>query len=882
MAMPGYDWKGVEPNWQQWWLDDKIFEFDQSHDAVGLPYLVDNPPRYASGALHVGHAVHYAHIDMAARYKRMAGYNVMFPLCFDTNGIPIEERVERMLGVTRLDIDRHDFIDKCREFASQNIEDMTHQFTILGCSMDPSVYYQTDAPYYRRVTQISFLEMFKRDLVYKGTYPVNWCPRCLTALADAEVEYRDRDSKFNDVPFIVEETGEEVVISTTRPELLCTCQMVAIHPSDPRKDHLVGKHMITPIYKKRVPIVEDDAVDPEKGTGIVMICSIGDKEDMEWIRKHHLRFDMAIDDEGRMTEVAGKYVGMKTDEAKEAIIRDLDEAGLLRDQSPTLQSVGSCWRCHTAIEFLVKPQWFLKSMPYKYHVHERADELNWYPEHMRQRLDDWVNSLEWDWVISRQRYFATPIPLWECEGCDEVIPATEEMCYVDPTIDMPPVNECPKCGGHLRGCEDVFDTWMDSSISPVYIAFWKRDEEKFRRFFPTGLRPQAHDIIRTWAYYSLLRSHLLFENRPWNDIMIDGFILSTDGTPMHASLGNAIDPVETLEEYGGDVMRYLSSLCALGQDNNFKPQDLVRGRRFVLKFWNVQQFIGSALERAPAEGTDAPPTSPIDKWILHLLAELVERARDAYDGFDFAPVMRDVEFFIWHELADHYIELVKSRVYAGDDPAVFGVLRTLGIATTKLLAPILPMVTEEVYQKLYKELDGAVSVHISKFPEPPTTEPEAVPAGEFAKTVAAAVRNWKSDQGIPLNAPLASVQLITSKADLEDISRDLGAAIVTEELTFAAEDPTLKEEPKALKPVHARIGPEFRQQAKEILGHIASADPAEVASALRQGGWTVQLSGGEAVTLTDEYLSVESGWFSHGHEVETITVDDIVVVMSRK
>jgi valyl-tRNA synthetase len=462
-----------------------------------------------------------------------------------------------------------------------------------------------------------------------------------------------------------------------------------------------------------------------------------------------------------------------------------------------------------------------------------------------------------------------------------VVLAEEEQCYVDPTVDDPPVSECPKCGGALKGCEDVFDTWMDSSVSPVYISYWKRDEERFRKYFATGLRPQAHDIIRTWAYYSLLRSHLLFENRPWTDIMIDGFILSPDGTPMHASLGNVIDPIETLEEYGGDVMRYLSALCALGQDNNFKPQDLVRGRRFVQKFWNVQQFIGSAMEKAPEGALDAPPTSLVDLWVLDKLSTLIGRVQDSYDKFDFAPVMRDVEYFVWHELADHYIELVKSRMYKGDDPAVFGTLRTVGLAVTKLLAPILPCVTEEVYQQLYGKADGAKSVHVSAFPGAPDTDGSALEAGEFIKEIAAAVRRWKSEEGMALNEPLAAVQVLTEMEGASAASGDLQSAIVAEDLSFAREDPTLHEEPRALRPVHSKLGPEFRAAAKEVVGLIGSADPAEAATALRSGGWQVTLSSGDEARLTTEHVTVESGWVSHGHAVDTLTVGDAVVVITR-
>ncbi len=879
--MAGYDWREVEPKWQEWWREKGVYEFDQSQAAADRSYLIDNPPRYASGGLHVGHAVHYTHIDMAARYKRMRGYNVMFPLCFDTNGIPIEERVERKLGVTRLDLDRHEFIEMCREFADRNIEDMTREFEILGFSMDRSVYYQTDAPYYRRITQLSFIEMYRRGLVYKGTFPVNWCPRCLTALADAEVEYKDRESKFNNLVFRISETGEEIIIATTRPELLCTCQMVALHPSDERTSELAGKHMITPLYEREVPVVADAAVDPEKGTGIVMICSIGDKEDLQWILKHDLEFEMAIDEEGRMTQKAGKYRGMKAKEAREAIIQDLKEANLLRGQAPTIQSVGSCWRCKTTVEYLRKPQWFLKSTEFADCVLEHARELNWHPEHMRQRLEDWVNSLEWDWVISRQRYFGTPIPLWECE-CGEVVIAEEEQCYVDPTKDDPPVDECPECGGQLKGCEDVFDTWMDSSISPAYISFWKRDENKFKHYFPTGLRPQAHDIIRTWAYYSLLRSHLLFDSKPWKEVMIDGFILSPDGTPMHASLGNVIDPLETLENYGADVMRYLAALCALGQDNNFRPQDLVRGRRFMEKFWNIQQFTRLALENRQGESEVEEPQSVLDRWILDRLTSLVEDVKADYDRFDFAPVLRKVQDFVWHEFADHYIELVKSRVYSGENPGVFITLRNVGLATTKLLAPMFPHITEEVYQKLYREREDQDSIHLAHFPEAEWRFPEAREVGEFAKDVASEIRSWKSDNGLSLNSPLKSVEIIAEIQGAEEASEDIKAAAGAEELVIVEEDPTLHQEPQDIRPVHSRIGPRFRSNTGYVIEQIENREPKEILDQLEENGeWIIELPDGSEGAITKEDIEIESRWVSHGATVETLQVPKAVIVISR-
>jgi len=655
MTKQTYDQISLEKKWQNTWKTMQIYTFDpQSTKPV---YSIDVPPRYASGPLHAGHAVHYTHIDFAARYKRMQGYNVFFPLCFDVNGIPIEERVERERNITRKDIDRHAFTKLCSEFAEKNIGIMKEQFAILGESMDSSIYYQTDAEYYRRITQISFLNLYDKGYIYKGKFPVNWCPRCMTAMADAEVTYKTNTTKLNTIKFYFskeqpqhiteypgiqqDENGTYIEIATTRPELLPSCQIVAVHPTDERAPWLVDQEVKVPLFQKTVKIVEDEAVDPTFGTGLVMICTIGDKEDLNWVFKYKLPLEMSIDEEGCMTKRAEKYQGLPIKEARKEIIEDLKTQHLLLTQTPLDQNVGVCWRCKTTVEFINANQWFLKTTPFKELVLHASDTMNWFPEYMKIRLEEWVNSLEWDWVISRQRYFATPIPLWECETCNEVVLARPEDCYVDPTIDKPPVDRCPKCGGILKGNEDVFDTWMDSSISPLYNTFWNRDDTLFQKLYPMSVRPQAHDIIRTWAFYTILRCHLITDEKPFENIMMGGFILSEDGTPMHASLGNVIDPLKIITEYGTDAFRCYAASCSLGEDNAFRVKDVIRGTRLLRKLWNVQQFIHniSTHETAPKKPTDL---IDIDKWILTKYSQVVTKCTNAFDVFDYAQAMKEV------------------------------------------------------------------------------------------------------------------------------------------------------------------------------------------------------------------------------------------------
>lgn len=871
MSMENYERKAVEEKWQNNWEQWKLYHFDK--ESTKPVYSVDNPPRYASGPLHVGHATHYTHIDFAARYRWQRGFNVLFPLCVDVNGMPIEVNVEKERGIRMRDTPRQEFIRLCKEFADKNIDNIVNQFKILGCCMDPSIFYRTDAEYYRRLTQITFLRLYERELIYKGLAPVNWCPRCGTALADAEVEYQDRQTKLNYIHFGIEGADEDVLVATTRPELICTCQLAAVSPKDESKQHLIGKKLITPIYGKEVEIVADDKVDMEFGTGLVMICSIGDKDDLEWIYRYNLPIEAGIDGAGKMTSVAGDYSGMEIAEAKEAVIADLRTNGLLSKQEDLEQSVGACWRCHTPIEFLQVPQWFLRTLDAKEDVLRLADELQWFPEFMKTRLQDWVNSLNRDWVISRQRYFATPIPIWECNSCGDIVLAKEEDCYIDPTVTAPPVDACPECGEKLAGCPDVFDTWMDSSISPLFITFWERDNELHQKIFPTSLRPQSHDIIRTWAFYTLLRSHYLTGQRPWDDIMIDGFILGPDGRPMHASDGNVVDPLELLEEHGTDAWRYYSATVSLGEDSAIRVKDVVHGSRFCTKLWNVEKFVSKYVKgqmSMPVEELRTP-----DKWILTKYSRMVEEVTEHYDNFQFDKAIRKIEAFAWHVLADHYVEMVKHR----EDDALSFTMYEIGLGIIKLLAPITPHICDEIYEAVYKEFDGAESITISDWPEPVFTDEDEEEKGELVKDIISAVRNWKSEKGFALSTEIELVEIIGSKVQyILGCEEDVAA-------TLKAKDILLKEEadvievPVQIKPVHAIIGPHFREHAKEVTEKLTSLLPEELAPAIETGGLGIQLENGETVKIEKEMVEIVKAPMLDGKAIHPLTVGDLLILI---
>jgi valyl-tRNA synthetase len=799
----------------------------------------------------------------------------MFPLCFDVNGTPVEVKVEKKYNINKLAIPRQEYIKLCEEFANSFIQEMTRQFEVLGESMDPTVYYQTNAPYYRRITQLSFLKMLKKGLAYKGTYPVNWCPRCITALADAEVEHESNVTKLNFLKFTLKGTSEHILIATTRPELLCTCQLIAVHPKDEGLKHLVGKVAIVPFFGKEVKIIADDKVDPAFGTGIVMICTIGDKTDLEWVMKYNLPLEKGIDEQGRMTDLAGKYSGMAIKDARAAVISDLKEAGILVKQEDQPQNVGICWRCHTTIEFLQVEQWFIRTMDFKQEILELADEINWFPEFMKVRLKDWVNSLQWDWVVSRQRYFATPIPVWECESCKEVVPAREEDCYIDPTITTPPLAECPKCGGKLLPCQDVFDTWMDSSVSPLFCTFWERDQERFERLYPMSMRPQSHDIIRTWAFYTMLREHLITGVKPWNDIMIHGFIMAPDGTPMHTSLGNVIDPMPILEIYGADALRYYACTCALGEDNAFREKDVVHGKKLCTKMWNLGKFVESVVKTSPMnEGLHVT-----DKWILSRFSRTVENATAFMENYQFDRAMKEVESFAWHEFADHYVEMVKHRVRDPKDAGVRYALYTVYLGIIKMMAPMLPHVTEDAYQSGFAAMDGAISIHISHWPELDRVDAEMEARGELVKDVISALRSWKSDRKMALNAEISSVELIGQNAmTLKGCEKDISETVKAKSLSIESSG-DLEERIVALKPILSKIGPLYKANGKELIDRIKALDPEQFGRLVLEGSAEIALSNGTEVNVTQEIVEVQKSMALHGKMVETVQVGEVLVVI---
>ncbi|MEM4525081.1 MAG: valine--tRNA ligase [Methanothermobacter sp.] len=855
-----------ETKWQNKWEEQGLYKF--KGDETRPQYIIDTPPPYPTGSIHMGHVLNWVYMDIIARFKRMRGYDVLFPQGWDCHGLPTEVKVEETYNIRKGDIPREEFRELCIELTTENIKRMKSQMKRLGFSQDWSTEFVTMTPEYMKKTQLSFLKMYRDGLIYRGVHPVNWCPRCETAIAFAEVEYIENETNLNYLKFPLEDSGY-LEIATTRPELLAACVAVAVHPEDERYANLKGKSVQVPIFNHKVKIIEDEDVDPEFGTGAVMICTFGDKTDVTWVNRHNLDIIEAIDEKGQMTEAAGKYSGLSIKECKEKIIEDLKAEGHLIKQERIKQNLGVCWRCKTPIEILVKKQWFVAVKKLIDDVIEAAEEMKWIPEHMKTRLLNWTGSMDWDWCISRQRVFATPIPVWYCKKCGKTHLATEEMLPVDPTQTKPDF-KC-ECGSEeFIGEEDVLDTWMDSSISPLAVAGWPKPE--YKKLFPATLRPQGHDIIRTWAFYTILRCKALTGQKPFHEIIINGMVFGEDGHKMSKSRGNVITPEEVLEDYGADALRLWASNSVPGSDVPFAWKDVKYAYKFLRKFWNAFRFISFHLENVKEK------PKPLDQWILSKLNRLIKEVTRALEDYNFAKAINSIQMFIWHQFCDEYIEAVKYRLYSNDDPeskrAAQWTLNKVLETSLRLLAPMAPHFTEEIHQHI-----ATGSIHTKEWPsvQEEYISDEIEAKGDLAVEIIGALRRFKSSNRIPLNAPLEKVNIYTTENlydTIKDYLNDIKGTMNIQKLELIIGKPKIKEHVKELKPVMEKIGPKFRADAPKILAFIESADPEEIYEKLETDGM-IEIEGHK---LTREYFKIKKEALgATGEKVEIIHLDDIIL-----
>jgi valyl-tRNA synthetase len=763
-----YNPNSAESQLQALWQQAGTYHF--SPGARDPIYSIDIDPPTVSGHLHLGHVYSYSHTDFMARFWRMNGYNVYYPMGYDDNGLPTERLVEKRLGITAIKAGRKAFIEKCLEISVEEEKNYEALWQRLGLSIDWRYTYRTIDELSRCTSQLSFLDLYNKGLAYRREAPTIWCPGCCTAIAQAELNDLKRESEFVTLAFSLED-GSPLPIATTRVELLPACVAVFVHPDDQRFHHLIGQSVKEPLSGREVPLLADPEADPEKGTGAVMCCTFGDTTDVEWWYKHHLPLKAIIGRDGHLTQEAGEFAGLTIGEARRRIIETLEARGLILERQFIIQSVRVHERCDTPVEYIVTQQWFIRVLDFKKELLDAGEQVTWHPAHMKARYREWVENLHWDWCISRQRYFGVTFPLWYCDACGEILLADEGQLPVDP-VEQPPTKPCA-CGSTSFSPEqDVMDTWATSSLSPQISGRWLIDKRFYEQVFPFSLRPQAHEIIRTWAFYTIVKSYHHFGSLPWKEVAISGWgVSSTGGEKISKSRGGGpMPPMEMIEKYSADAVRYWAASTGYGKDSTISEEKIQTGAKLVTKLWNVARFSQRFLEsyQPPAQH---PALSPIDRWILTRTQRLIRRVTELFRNYDYAAAKSEAEGFFWRELADNYVEMSKERLYTGQGEGREGARFTLYhllLSIIKLFAPFLPYITEEIFQALFTSGEMKGSIHTMRWPSADETliDEAAESAGDTIVEVATAVRRYKSESNLSLGTELHRLQLATSDPSL--------------------------------------------------------------------------------------------------------------------
>jgi len=807
---------GLEAKWDEWWEVAGTYHFDRSKDRDQV-YAIDTPPPTASGSLHIGHVMSYTHTDLVARYRRMRGDEVFYPMGWDDNGLPTERRVQNYFGVrcdptlpydpnfdvpslerpdeTPVPVSRGNFIELCERLTAEDEQAFEALFRRLGLSVDWRQTYTTIGEGSRRASQRAFLRLVRRGLAYTAEAPTMWDVDFRTAVAQAEIEDREVSGMYHRVAFDLEDADGRIEIETSRPELIPACVALVVNPADERYAPLVGTTALTPVFRVPVPVVAHELADPEKGTGAAQICTFGDVTDVVWWRDLGLPARVIVRRDG--TLAAGRFgepgwesrdpsaasaamaqlEGKGAKQARKQIVELLRDGGwLVREPEPVQHVVKFYEKGDRPLEVISSRQWFVKTLEFKDALLERGRQIAWHPSFMGSRYADWVEGLNQDWALSRQRYFGVPFPVWfPLDGSgepvyDEPILPDEAALPVDPQDDVPAGYEAAQRGepGGFVGDPDVMDTWATSSLTPQIASGWEDDPDLFARLFPMDLRPQAHDIIRTWLFYTVLRAHLEHDSVPWTNAAISGFVLDPDRKKMSKSKGNVVVPTEVFERHSSDAVRYWAASARLGYDAAIDDQQMKVGRRLAIKILNASRFVLSM--EAPAGAV----TEPVDCAMLETLGDVVDETTAALDAYEHSKALDVVERFFWG-FTDDYLELVKQRAYGAHGEAkagsAVGALRATLDVLVRLFAPFVPYVTEEVWS-WWRE----GSVHVAAWP----TREDAVEAAgieadpavyEVAAAVLTAVRKEKALAKVSLKTPVDSVTVHDTQDRLRLLSQ---------------------------------------------------------------------------------------------------------------
>jgi len=855
-----YDPKTREKFWQNHWKENKIFAWKNDLPKAQT-FVIDTPPPTVSGVLHMGHVFSYTQADFVARFMRMSGKDVFYPMGFDDNGLPTERLVEKIIdkkaGVFEAENGHGSFVKKCREVVDEAEKEFEILFNSIALSVDWAQKYQTISPESQKISQASFVDLYRKGLVEKKFEPVFWDISDRTALAQADLIDKEVEGVMNYIEFEIEGSNEKIIIMTTRPELLPACVAVMVHPEDERYKKFHGQNAITPLFGVKVKIIPDPDVQIDKGTGAVMCCTFGDETDIKWWKRHDLplrvvigRFGQIIDlgqdswgdnfggatiyhsfgvgekfskeifdlknsdlvDLNAFKENYAKLVNKNLKQTKEAVIAALKEKNLLLKEEKITRAVKCAERSGVPIEILVAPQWFIKILDKKELLKSKANECNWFPEYMKVRIDQWIDGLQWDWCISRQRFFGVAFPVWHSKRAGEegkILVAEIDQLPCDPNVDLP--------RGYNRdeviAETDIMDTWATSSISPQLsskgisseISF---DKQRHEKLFPADLRPQAHEIIRTWAFYTIVKSALHQNSIPWKNLMISGWCLAADKTKMSKSKGNVVTPTALIEEKGSDIVRYWASTSHLGADTAYAEEVFKIGQKLITKLFNAAKFASMNFSQLQA---GAKVTEASDLWILARLQQVVERATKEFESFEYARAREAIEEFFWRDFCDNYLEICKVRSYGIAAEKVAGVelndeqkseielkqqsailtlkecLKTL----LKLFAPFIPHICDEIYSTVFvEEFTKTKSINArGNWPQVDKKffNQELIEEGKTLLEVIFEVRKFKSEKNISMKTTVEKVRL-ARVAGIEKFVEDLANVCNAKEIELVEKE----------------------------------------------------------------------------------------------
>lgn len=779
-----YDHTSYDQTVRDLWNQTKVYQLKNDNYQ---PFTIDTPPPTVSGSLHIGHIFSYTQTDIIARYKRMTCHNVFYPFGFDCNGLPTERFVEKKHKTSVGKIGREKFIDLCL----QTTEEMKIKFIDLwqnmGLSANFDKTYSTISKEVQKVSQESFIRLVKDGYCYIKEEPALYCTRCRTTVAQAELDDAEHNTIFNDIQFTTTD-GQALTIATTRPELLPSCVALLYHPDDSRYKQLKGQKALVPIFGQEVPILEDDLVQIDKGSGLVMVCTFGDKTDIEWFKKHNLPFKQSIGLDGKFKPETNKLAGLSVKDARKTVLQLLQEEGLLLDQKQIAHNVQVHERCGNDIEYTILPQWFINIVEHKEKFLKAADSIDWHPTHMKFRFVDWVTNLSWDWCISRQRVYGIPFPVWYCNDCNEILTAKIEDLPIDPQ-QTAYTGPCPQCkGNNIRPEKDVMDTWNTSSLTP-YICkqlFNDTDQSPFedQAFLPMNMRPQAHDIIRTWAFYTIIKSIMHQQQIPWHEIVISGYVLSEKKEKISKSKGNApTEPEQLLKLYAPDAIRFWTASGTLGQDIAFSPDQIKIGQKLMNKLWNAFKFANMNLEGYEHTNQQPEQLGVVNQWIIDQTNKALTDYKKYFDKHEFGLALQTAEHLFWQDFCDNYVEIIKDQFFNPDNYDQQEILATkwtlysTGFKILQLYAPYMPHITEYLYQHMFKQHYQELSLHITQIPNGKAIDKQNQKYMNTLLDIIAQVRKLKTEQQLALRTELAKLTIYTQDANLQNIVQQQAAVV---------------------------------------------------------------------------------------------------------